>query len=74
MCIRDRLLKIVGSKIPIGTQINANKIDTPARVKATGYPINNAEQINIRSRRGIISICHSVVDTNKSIAGLLEKE
>ena len=68
------LLKIVGSNIPKGTQINANKIDTPARVKATGYPSNNAVQINIRSRRGIISICHSIVDTNKSIAGSLEKE
>mgnify|MGYP005717069573 FL=1 len=61
------LLKIVGSKIPRGTQINANKIDTPARVKATGYPNNNVVQINVSSRRGIISICHSIVDRNKSI-------
>ena len=30
------LLKIVGSNIPKGTQINANIIDTPPRVKATG--------------------------------------
>jgi hypothetical protein len=30
------LLKIVGSNIPNGIQINAKSIDTPARVNATG--------------------------------------
>ena len=30
------LLKIVGSKISKGTQIKANKIETPANVSATG--------------------------------------
>tara|TARA_B100000900_G_scaffold286328_1_gene245454 strand:+ start:1295 stop:1456 length:162 start_codon:yes stop_codon:yes gene_type:complete len=30
------LLKMVGSNIPNGIQINAKSIDTPARVNATG--------------------------------------
>ena len=42
--------------------INANKIDTPARVKATGNPNKSAAQIRIRSRRGIISISHLIID------------
>tara|TARA_B100000902_G_C27020167_1_gene769162 strand:+ start:577 stop:807 length:231 start_codon:yes stop_codon:yes gene_type:complete len=53
------LLKIVGSNIPKGMHINAKSIDTPARVKATGYPINKAAQIKISSINGISSIYFS---------------
>jgi hypothetical protein len=59
------LLKIVGSKISKGMQINANIIDTPARVSATGKPNNNAAQIINRSRRGTISIFYESVDIRK---------
>ena len=50
------LLKIVGSKIPKGTQNNANKIETPAKVRATGKPTSKATQIIINNKKGTISI------------------
>jgi hypothetical protein len=46
-------------------QINANIIDTPARVSATGKPNSNAAQIINRSRRGTISIFYESVDIRK---------
>ena len=59
------LLKIVGSKIPKGIQINANIIDTPAKVSATGKPTSKATQIRISSRKGITSIFYKLVDMQK---------
>ena len=59
------LLKIVGSKIPRGIQINAKIIDTPAKVSATGKPTSKADQILISSRRGITSIFYKLVDMQK---------
>ena len=56
---------MVGSKIPRGIQINANIIDTPAKVNATGKPTSKAAQIRISSRKGITSIFYKLVDTQK---------
>ena len=67
------LLKIVGSNIPNGTHMKAKSIETPARVKATGYPISSAEHINIRRRKGISSICFYLNDEQKLSTRLLEK-
>tara|TARA_B100001109_G_C18446804_1_gene282600 strand:+ start:159 stop:425 length:267 start_codon:yes stop_codon:yes gene_type:complete len=61
------LLKIVGSNIPNGTQINANKMDTPARVKATGNPNKSVAQIRIKSKKGIISISDLIIDIEMSM-------
>ena len=59
------LLKMVGSNIPKGMQINANKIDIPPKVKATGYPAKRATHIMIRSSRGISSIFCSRIDIKR---------
>ena len=56
------LPKMVGSNIPKGMQINANKIDIPPKVKATGYPAKRAAHIMISSNRGISSIFCSKFD------------
>jgi len=48
-----------------GMQINANIIDTPARVSATGKPTSKAAQIIISRRRGTISIFYELVDMRK---------
>ena len=50
------LLKIAGSKKPVIEPKNAKSKDTPARVKATGYPSRRAIQTKTKSNRGIISI------------------
>ena len=50
------LLKMVRSNIPKGMQINANKIDMPPKVKATGYPAKRAKHIMTRRSRGTSSI------------------
>ena len=51
-----KFLKRFKSKIPNIEHISANIIDTPANVKATGYPTNNELQTKIINKRGIISI------------------
>ena len=47
--------------MPNNEHIRANIIDTPANVKATGYPANNELQTKIINKRGIISIALLIV-------------
>ena len=56
------LFKIDSSNIPKGMQISANKIETPDRVNATGYPSSNAEQMSTSNNKGTISILFLLID------------
>ena len=42
--------------MPAGMQSKEKRIDTPARVSATGYPYTTAAQTKANNNRGIISI------------------
>ena len=54
--------KIDSSNIPKGMHINANNIETPDSVNATGYPSSNAEQMRTSNSKGTISILFSLID------------
>tara|TARA_Y100000996_G_scaffold314618_1_gene250842 strand:- start:4 stop:219 length:216 start_codon:yes stop_codon:yes gene_type:complete len=53
-----KVLNKLGSKKSNAMPMSANKIEVPARVKATGYPSNRAVQIRIIKSIGIISIVY----------------
>ena len=56
------LFKIDSSNIPKGMHINANNIETPDSVNATGYPSSNAEQMRTSNSKGTISILFLLID------------